>query len=168
MGENAPKIVIVVLVIVAVLFFVGVGVGANGQNNGQGGLPGVSVEGAINTFAGLIPAPTVAPSEISSSSGCFSASQRSITVANFGGCTLEIADSDANIRSLKLKINPGQRVHLESTSNPVEDKPLLTKANLAPGGTTEITLNFFKENGSITISNCIPGSGSVCILTIAD
>src|SRR5690349_6752441 len=95
MNQNAPKIVIVVLVIVVVLFFVGVGVGAGGQNNGQGGLPGISVDSAINTFSGLIPAPAVALSEITNASpaGCFNAATTppSITVSMLGGCHLDIA-----------------------------------------------------------------------------
>lgn len=168
MNQNTTRIVIVVLVVVAIVFFVGVGVGAGGSNNGDGGLPGISMDGVINTFAGLIPAPTVAANEIDASpSSCFDPNTRRIIVQNFGSCHLEIADSDANIRALKLQLAPNQRVHIESTSNPVEDKPMVTKADLPLHGSNQITLNFFKENGSVTFSNCIPNSGSVCVFTIS-
>ena len=167
MGENAPKIVIVVLVIVAVVFFIGVGVGAGGQNNGQGGLSSISVDGVVNTFAGLIPAPAVTASEINASpSSCFDPNQMRFIVPNVGNCHFDITESSANIRALKLQISPGQQVHIESTSDPVEDKPLLSKINLPSGGNAQTTLNFFKKHSSITISNCVPNSGSICTLTI--
>src|SRR3954467_5731760 len=103
MNQNTTRIVIVVLVVVAVVFFVGIGVGAGGGNNGQGGLPGVSVDSVVKTFAGLIPAPAVAVNEINASpSNCFDPNLQRIVVQSLGSCTLEIADSDANIRALKL------------------------------------------------------------------
>jgi hypothetical protein len=170
MGENAPKIVIVVLVIVAVVFFVGVGVGAGGQNNGQGGLPGISVDSAVNAFSGLFPAPAVNLSEIVnvSPAGCFNAATTppTLIVPTVGGCHFEIKDSDANIRALKLTLADIQRVHIESTSDPVADKPMLTKLDLPSQGSAQVTLNFFKTNGSVTFSNCMPDAGSSCTLTI--
>jgi hypothetical protein len=168
MNQNAPKIVIVVLVIVAVLFFVGVGVGAGGQNNGQGGLPGISVDSVVNSFSGLIPAPALSVNEIHSpSSGCITVDATSIVVVKGGNCHLEIKDSDANIRALKLTLANNQSIHIESTSDPVENKPMLTKVDLPSNGNTQITLNFFKTNSSVTFSECVPNSGDRCTLTVA-
>ena len=164
MGENAPKIVIVVLVIVVVVFFIGVGVGAG--NNGKGGLPGITVDSVVNSFRGLIPAPAVTADEISASSSCFNAAQMRITVPTIGSCQFTVSDSDANVRALKLQINPGQRVHIESTTHPAGDNPMKATIDLKPGGDTETTLNFFKKNNNLTISNCNPGGGSFCTLTI--
>ncbi|MEO8394648.1 MAG: hypothetical protein ABI700_16755 [Chloroflexota bacterium] len=168
MNQNTTRIVIVVLVIVAVVFFVGIGVGAGGQNNGQGGLPGLSVDGVVNSFAGLIPAPAVAVSEIDASpSNCFDPNLQRIIVQSGGSCHLEINDSDANIRALKLELASNQRVHIESISNPVEDTEMPSKIDLASDSNAKgVTLDFFKTNNSVTFSNCIPNSGSVCILNI--
>ena len=167
MNPNTTRIVIVVLVIVAVVFFIGIGVGAGGQNNGQGGLPNLSVDSVVNSIGGLIPAPAVAVSEIDASpSNCFDPNLQRIVLQNLGICHLEIADSGENIRALKLQLAPGQRVHIESTSDPVKDKPLEIKLDLPSDGRSQVTLNFFKENGGVTLSNCIPSSGSVCLLNI--
>jgi hypothetical protein len=167
MNQNTTRIVIVVLVLVAVVFFIGIGVGAGGGNNGQGGLPGVSVDSVVNAFAGLIPAPTLSVNEINASpSNCFDPNLQRIVVQSLGSCTLEIRSSDANIRALKLQISPNQRVHIEAVSNPVKDTEMPSKVNLPSNGKSEVTLNFFQTNNSVTFSDCIPNSGSVCILTV--
>ncbi|MBI1257354.1 MAG: hypothetical protein GC204_07780 [Chloroflexi bacterium] len=167
MNQNTTRIVIVVLVLVVIVFFVGIGVGAGGQNNGQGGLPGLSVDSVVNRLGGLVPAPAVEASEITASpSPCFDSTLMRIRVQNAGSCHLTIADSDKDIRALKLQIEPGQRVHIDSTSDPVKDKPLESKLDLPSGGNAQITLNFFKENGSVTINNCVPNSGNLCVLNI--
>ena len=172
MGENAPKIVIVVLVIVVVLFFVGIGVGAGGQNKGQGGLPNISIDSAINTFSGLIPVPAVALNEITKAtpSNCFAVlpppQGPSIIVSVLAGCKLDIKDSGSNIRALKLKLADNQRVHIESTSDPVKDKPMLSKLDLPSQNSAQVTLNFFQTNSSVTFSDCVPETGNSCTLTI--
>jgi hypothetical protein len=171
MGENAPKIVIVVLVIVAVVFFVGIGVGAGGGNSGQGGLPGISVDSAVNAFSGLFPAPAVALGDITnvSPAACSidsTTTPPSIVISTAQICRLNVKNSDANIRALKLKLADNQSIHIESTSDPVEDKPMLTKLDLPSKGSSQVTLNFFQKNGGVTISQCAPGGESVCTLTI--
>jgi len=163
MNQNTTKIVIVILVVVAVVFFIGVGVGAGGGNNGQGGLPGISVDSVVSTFGSLIPAPAVGLNEMHGSCLNTASTPPTIVIPGNGNCELNIDDSDANIRALKLEMTAGQAIHIESTSEPIKDKPMPTKADLSLSGKTKITLNFFKTGSSVNFQ-CFGFSG--CALQI--
>lgn len=162
MSENAPKILIVVLVALVVLFFVGVGVGTGG------GIGSLSVDRVINTLAGLFPSPAVSLDEVEASpSGCLDRGARRIIIPGGGVCALEIAESAANVRSLKLEIVSGA-AHLEMTVSPVEDQEMTIKADLPNDGDPEINLTFFPAEGSVIFDECVAlGSGS-CVINIVD
>lgn len=162
MSENAPKILIVVLVVIVVVFFVGVGVGAGG------GMGSLSVDSAINTLAGLFPSPAVGMDEIDASpSGCFDRGAQRIVIPGGGECALRVAESSANVRSLKLEIVSGV-AHLEMTVAPVEGKEMTVSADLPNNGDSQINLTFFPSGGDMLIDECAAGSGASCIINIVN
>ena len=161
MSGNAPKILVVVLVVVAVLFFAGIAIGAN---NGVGG---VSLEGVINSLAGLMPSPAVGADAIASSpDGCFDRGLQRIFVPSGGRCDLQIAPSSATVRSLKLKVAGGQGVHLALTVEPVEDKPLVIDTDLPKDGNDQMSLSIFAEGGTLILDGCTAGVGGSCIVDL--
>ncbi len=161
MSGNAPKIVIVVLVVVVVLFALGIGVGAGG------GIGGISLDGVINTFAGLLPIPALDLNEVSASpSSCLNRTTQRIVIPNGGSCTLDVAESSANVRALKLRIASGASVALHMTTQPDGEHNMDIGSDLPSNGNSQITLNFYKASGELKIENCT-SSGSGCVIDIA-
>lgn len=160
--SDTNKLVIVVLVAVVVLFVLFVGVGASG------GIKSITVDGVVNSLAGLLPSPSVDLNDITASpDGCLNRAQRRLLVSS-SGCELTIAASDATVRSLKLQIAPGRSVNITTTVEPVEDEPLDIDADLPNHGDDQLTLTFFKSETSSTvvISGCSDASG--CALNILE
>lgn len=163
MSGNAPKILIVVLVGVVALFVVGVGVGASG------GIGGISVDGVINMLAGIFPAPAVKPDEIDASpSSCFDRGLQRIVIPGGGECELEIAESSANVRVLKLEIAAGGAAHLEQVVSPVEDREMVVETDLPNDGERRINLTFYPSGGNLLIDECVVNSGSACVINIVN
>ncbi|HVU10447.1 MAG TPA: hypothetical protein VHD90_04175 [Phototrophicaceae bacterium] len=162
MSGNAPKILIVVLIMIAVIFFVGIGVGASG------GIAGFSIDSLTSQFSGLLPAPALSLSDITDASNCLNTTLRRIVVPAVGSCEFNIAQADATLRALKLKIAPGQTVQIHQTSAPVKEHPdnkLDVTTSLPKDSKDEITLNFFGAGGDLTISGCSAG-GNTCQIDI--
>ena len=161
MSENAPKILIVVLVILVVLFFVGIGVGT-----GEG-IDNISVDSVINTLAGLFPSPAVSSEEIQPTD-CFDQGARRIIIPGGGECELEILESSANIRSLKLEIVAGGAAHLELTVSPAEDQEMVITTDLPNNGDRQIDLTLFPSGGSLIIDECVASGGGACVINIVN
>ena len=163
MSENAPKILIVVLVVIVVLFVVGVGAGASG------GIGSISVDSVINTLGGLLPAPAVALDEIEASpDGCLNRNSRRIVIPGGGECALEIAESSANVRSLKLEIAAGGIAHLELVVSPVEDQEMVIETDLPNDGERQINLTVYPSGGRLLIDECVVNSGSACVIDLVN
>lgn|GEM_PF-7073721 len=162
MSDNAPKILIVVLVILVVLFFVGIGVGT-----GEG-IDSISVDSVINMLAGLFPSPAVSPQEIEASpSGCYNRGAQRLIIPGGGECELEILESSANVRSLKLEI-VGGAAHLEMVVSPVEDQEMTIESDLPHNGERQISLTIFPSGGSLIIDECVASGSSACVINIVN
>jgi hypothetical protein len=168
--NDTTKIVIVVLVAVVVLFVLGLGVGRSGTNDGQGGLPGVSVDGVKNALIGSFPTPLIPLEEVTADpSGCLDRVQRRIEILDGGDCELTISPSDATVRSLKLQIASGASVRILMTSEPVEGTEMDIDAELPGHGSNQTTLTFFasEESQTVEIEECT-STGTSCTLTILE
>lgn len=161
MSGNTPKILIVVAVVIAVLFVAGTGIGLSG------GLPGISLEGVLNTFGGLLPSPGVTVAELSTSpEACLNRQLQRIVVPALGQCQIVVGPSQARIRVLTLTSQSALRVRAALT--PVEDRTLTVTARL-PGDeepANQLTIDIFGEGASLIIDQCAPVSGDACIVDL--
>lgn len=171
MSGNAPKILIVVGIVLVVLFVAGVGIGANG------GLPGLSVEGVLGAFGSLMPSPPVAIADVSASPGsCLDAAVQRVIVPSLGQCVLTVGPADATVRTLALTSNSALRVRM--TVSPTDGKTMTVTDNLPrapqpapPGGTppptNRLELDIFGRGGTLIIDQCLPASGSACVIDVS-
>lgn len=162
MSGNTPKILVAAGVILVVLFAVSVGIGANG------GVPGLSVEAVVAAFENLIPSPPVALADISASpESCLDRTLQRIVIPSLGQCLLTVGASNSNVRTLTLTSDSSLRVR--TTVSPAEGKTM-TVNNTLPRDTAPVTrleLDIFGRGGTLLIDQCIPASGSACVIDVS-
>lgn len=167
----SPKLLIVVAVVLVVLFLVSVGIGSGG------GLPGLSVEGVVGALENLLPSARVEIADINADpESCLNRQLQRLVVPQLGQCSLTVAPSSVNVRSLTFTSDSALRVR--TRVEPVEGETMTIRAELPaepqpgfaggpPPRTDQIKLDIYGSGGTILIDQCVPDSGSACVIDLS-